>query len=604
MSGIAEATQRSRPARWGPWAARAAADRRWGRRLGPAAAVATGLLLAAAFPNLDAWPLAFVALVPLLLVAERRRPAAAFRLGWLAGLVFFGLHAQWVALIGDERGAGVAAWLLLDAIMAVFVGLFFALVSASRRLVGGGRADDAGQADAPDGDVRAGDDRAGDDLAGRAGDTRAERGGDPDGDPGGDAAGAGPLAAVARVALLAAAWAALEIARAHWPLGGFAWGLLGLSQHAGGPLLPLARVVGVFGLSAVIVAVNLTLAAALPAVVAAVRRQGGWRRPAALLAAVALLPLLGLAAPPPPPPSGAAPKRLAVVQGNVPFDRDNRGRTTARVFAEHVRLTETLAAGPAPDLVIWAEGAADADPLVDTSRYNAVGQAARASRAPILLGATTELGAGKYHTEALLFTDAGQLASRYVKRRLVPFGEYIPFAPVLRRLIPATGQLPFDKVPGDELGQMVVGGVNFGTLICYETAYPEDTRDLALGGSEFIVMLANNASFGHSPITRQHLATSQLRAVEQGRTVVHAAISGISAVIGPDGRVEQRTGTFQQAIMTTAVEPRSQLTFYARHGRLVEAGIIGATATLLLLVAALGARARPAATAVVERAAH
>jgi apolipoprotein N-acyltransferase len=590
MSGLAEATKRSRPARWGPWAARAAADRRWGRRLGPAAAVATGLLLAAAFPNLNAWPLAFVALVPLLLVVERRRPAAAFRLGWLAGLVFFGLHAQWVALIGEERGAGVAAWLLLDAIMAVFVGLFFALVSASGRLLGGGRATDAGQADAADGD----------DLAGRAGD----RGDDPDGKPDGDPAGAGPVAVVARVVLLAAAWAALEIARAHWPLGGFAWGLLGLSQHAGGPLLPLARVVGVFGLSAVIAAVNLTLAAALPAVVAAVRKQGGWRRPAAWVAAAALLPLLGLAAPPPPPPSGAPAKRLAVVQGNVPFDRDNRGRTTARVFAEHVRLTETLAAGPAPDLVVWAEGAADADPLVDTSRYNAVGQAARASRAPILLGATTELGAGKYHTEALLFTDAGQLASRYVKRRLVPFGEYIPFAPVLRRLIPATGQLPFDKVPGDELGQMVVGGVNFGTLICYETAYPEDARDLALGGSEFIVMLANNASFGNSPITRQHLATSQMRAVEQGRTVVHAAISGISAVIGPDGRVEQRTGTFQQAIMTTAVEPRSELTFYARHGRLVEAGIIGATATLLLLVAALGARARPAATAVVERAAH
>jgi len=577
MSGPAHPPHQPRRGWWGRRRAAIPADRAAGlatgadpgatlaRRLGPSAAVATGLLLSAAFPSLDLWPLVFVALVPLLLVVERRRPASAFRLGWVAGFVFFGIHARWVAMIGDERAAGAAAWLALCGLMAVSFGLFFALVAASRALLGGTANGGAGRAAA--------------------------------------------LGAV-RLALLGCAWAALELARSHWPLGGFAWGLLGLSQHAGGPLLPLARVVGVYGLSAVIAAVNLAVAWAVAAVPAALRgadRGAGWRRPAAWrpaawLAVAALLPFLGLASPPPPAPDGA-PKRLVVVQGNVPFNRENRGRTNAAVFAEHVRLTEALAGGQPPDLVVWAEGAADEDPTVDPTRAEAVARAARAAGAPILLGATTEAGGGFYHTEALLYGEDGRLADRYVKRRLVPFGEYVPWADVVRKLIPATGQLAYDKLPGDRLEPLLLDDTPFGTVVCYETAYPEDTRRLAAAGARFIVMLTNNASFGNGPIARQHLATSQLRAVEEGRTVVHAAISGISAVIGPDGSIRQSTGLYQQAVVTTDVAPSSGLTPYARFGRLLEAAFAGATVTLLLLVAGLGIRARPAPAAVVERAA-
>jgi apolipoprotein N-acyltransferase len=337
--------------------------------------------------------------------------------------------------------------------------------------------------------------------------------------------------------------------------------------------------------------------------VSAAAARAGWRRPAGLVAAALLLPLLGLAAPAPPAASGA-PKRLVVIQGNVPFDRENRGRTNAAVFAEHVRLTEGLAGGPAPDLVVWAEAAADEDPLIDPSRYAAVSGAVRAAGAPLLLGATTDAGGGAYRTEALLFGADGRLAERYVKRRLVPFGEYIPWAGVLRKLIPATGQLPYDKVPGDRLEPLHLDGTPFGTIVCYETAYPEDTRTLATAGAQFIVMLTNNASFGNGPIARQHLASSQLRAVEQGRTVVHAAISGISAVIGPDGRVQQSTGLYRQAVVTADVAPSTALTPYARFGRLVEAGLAGGTVILLLLAAAVGIRRRPATTAAAEGAAH
>jgi apolipoprotein N-acyltransferase len=505
------------------------------RPIGLAAAVVTGLALVLAFPAADLGALAFVALVPLLLAAERRRPTAAGVLGVLAGLVFFALHVTWIAQIGSDRAAGILALAALTVVQALFLGAFFALVPASARL------------------------------------------------------------GWARLPLLAATWAAIELVRAQVPLGGFAWGLLGLSQHDGGPLLPLARVVGVYGLSAVIAAVNLVLAGA---VLAAQARRA---RPALALAGLAvLLPLTGLAAPAPPPVDGPS-QRLAVVQGSVPFDRSNRGQTNQAVFQRHVAMTEALAGAPTPpDLVVWGEGAADDDPTTTPSRAEGVAAAAAAARAPLLLGSTTVQGgvAGKrrYATEGLLFTAEGRLADRYVKRRLVPFGEYIPAARLLRRLVPATNQLPYDKVPGTELRPMLLDGTRFGVLICYETAYPQDTRSLARDGAQFVVVLANNASFGRSPLARQHLATSQLRAVEEGRTVVHAALSGISGVVGPDGRVTGATGLYQSTILLAEVQPRGGLTPYARIGRLVEAVLVGLAVALLAAVAADRLRRRSGET--------
>ncbi|HZA81978.1 MAG TPA: hypothetical protein VFC13_10970, partial [Actinomycetes bacterium] len=203
------------------------------------AALATGAALAAAFPAADVGALALVALVPLLLATETLRPRRAAALGYLAGLTFFGLHLLWIAQF--LSWTGVVAWLAwgaLSAVQAVFVAAFFALVPATR-----------------------------------------------------------PLGAW-RLAVLPACWAVLELVRAHHPIGGFPWGLLATSQHDAGPLLPLARVVGGFGLAAVIVAVNLAVAFWLRAVAARLRPgpDGSAAPPVAgpgrRVAALAGLPLL------------------------------------------------------------------------------------------------------------------------------------------------------------------------------------------------------------------------------------------------------------------------------------------------------------------------
>jgi apolipoprotein N-acyltransferase len=510
-----------------------AAGRRPARRgLRLLAAASTGLALVLAFPGPDLGPVAFVALVPLLLAAERVRPGRAAALGLVAGLVFFTVHLWWINVFG---------YLALGALslaQAGFLAGFAALVPATRRLGGW------------------------------------------------------------RLLALPACWATLELLRAHAPLGGFPWGILGLSQHGGGPLLPLARVVGVYGISAVIVAVNVAVAEAVRSFTDPPRTVAGrWRAwPAAgWLALAVALPFAGLAAPAPPRPDGP-PLDLVAVQGNVPGigrqDRPDQAQADAVTFTNHLRATLALAGGPAPALVVWGEGAANDDPPRNPVLADGIRRAAAAARSPLLVGASTESDAGSWDTEALLYDRDGRLVDRYAKRRLVPFGEYVPGGRVLRRLVPATDQLGVDKHPGHRLAPMTVDGVRFGTIVCWESAYAEDARQLARDGARFLVVITNNSSWGIGPGSAQHLATSQLRAVEEGRTVVHTAISGISAVIGPDGVARQRTGLYEQATVRAAVAPRSALTFYARFGRLFEWYLVAMALAFLAVSALLGLGSR------------
>src|SRR6266498_1085150 len=162
--------------------ARAGALAGW--RAGPAPRVAAAVLAGAAaslaFPGPDLGPVAFVALVPLLLAIENVRPRRAAALGYLSGFVFFGLLILWIPtdFLSWTGGVGWLAWVALCAAEACFVAAFAALLPATRRL------------------------------------------------------------GAWRVLLLPACWATLELVRAHAPLGGFPWGILGVSQHAGGLLLP------------------------------------------------------------------------------------------------------------------------------------------------------------------------------------------------------------------------------------------------------------------------------------------------------------------------------------------------------------------------------
>lgn len=357
---------------------------------------------------------------------------------------------------------------------------------------------------------------------------------------------------------VAGVWTVLEFVRGHWPLGGFAWGQLGSTQTGNPPLLRLASVGGVWAISFVVMAVAGLVTAALEHPRRNVMRMVGLLVLAAVLAfGPALIPLAR--------PAGRA-VEVAAVQVDV---RRARGLPPAEedraVAAMNIELHRQLAADP-PDLAVWGEGALDPGAVADPATMASVREAVAAVGAPTLIGAVVDDPDGSQHTSALLYDGAGRYLGRYDKVKLVPFGEYVPWRSRLHWLS-AIRQIPVDRVPGERTAPLRVPGLPpFGAPICYENTFPEIPRAMVRQGAAFLVLTTNNASYGMTAASRQHLVMSRLRAVETGRWVVHAAVSGISAVVAPDGAVVTGAGLFEPAIVRARIRAASGSTPYVRLG--------------------------------------
>ena len=375
-------------------------------------------------------------------------------------------------------------------------------------------------------------------------------------------------------------WSGLEIARARYPLGGFSWGVIGYTQHGGGSLLPLARVGGVVLLGLAIVVVNALIAEALTS------KPVGTAVLVLAIAAVVLLPgllPLGLAG------RAAGTLDVAAVQGNVPRERftglGRRGRVGPEDFtivANHLRETQLLVGQPRPDLIVWPENSFDRDPRLNADMFDPVVATLGRIGAPLLAGAILDKRE-RFTNTNLLIEPNGTIEQQYDKVHLVPFGEYVPWH-FARSIIPALDrELPTDAIAGKKLVVFHVGNARVGTLICFESTYPELARTLARDGAQILIVTTNDASFGTSPAAREHLAMSQMRAVELGRAVVHAAISGISAVIEPNGKITQESRLFTPALLRARLPLAMGETPYARYGSAIEIAI-GAGALLFTLL--------------------
>jgi apolipoprotein N-acyltransferase len=375
-------------------------------------------------------------------------------------------------------------------------------------------------------------------------------------------------------------WTALEVARARYPFGGFSWGLIGYSQHSGGSLLPLARVGGVVLVGLVCVLVNALIGEAIigrPRITVVIGATI-----AALILLPALLPL-GLAGP------QAGTMDIAAIQGNVPRNRftslGRRGRVGPEDFTivdNHLRETKLLLSQPKPDLIVWPENSFDRDPRLNADMFDPVVALLQKIRSPLLAGAILDAG-DRFTNTNLLIEPNGRIVQRYDKVHLVPFGEYVPIH-FFRSIVPALDrELPSDAIHGRKLVVFHVGQARVGTVICFESTYPELARGLVRDGAQILIVTTNNASFGTSPAARQHLAMSQMRAVELGRAVVHAAISGISAVIEPNGKITEEAGLFRPAMLRARLPLATGETPYARYGSAIEIAI-GAGALLFALL--------------------
>jgi apolipoprotein N-acyltransferase len=496
-----------------------------------------GLALSAAFPPVGIWPLAVIGPALLLVALSGRTLRGSFAVGLVFGTAFFFPLLSWVLNVAWY------AWLALALADTV---IFAALVLGQRLL----------------------------------------------------------LRLRWWPAAVAGWWVAAEALRDRWPFGGFPWGRLAMSQAVspargwaaigGAPLLSFAVALS----GAVLGWLLLTLLG-----LRAAGSPGGPRRVpvfavtafAATLALACLPALLPLD----PVPAGSATAEVAAIQGDVP-----RARTLAEqlnawtVTINHVAATDKLATAvadgtlPRPDLVIWPENSTDIDPTRYPPVYQEISAAAAAIGRPILVGAVLR---DPVRNAGLLWLPAKGPVAMYVKRRLVPFGEVIPFRSLLSKITSLTSLQPVNFTPGHANYVFSVGKIRLGDVICYEIGFDDLVRSEVTGGANLLTMQTNDATFerdGQTGETGQQLAMARIRAVEHDRAVVVASTTGYSAIIAPDGDLITSSGTWQQAELAARVPLLHYTTLADRAGTWPEWAIVTLTVLALGYAAGRGLPAR------------
>ena len=319
-------------------------------------------------------------------------------------------------------------------------------------------------------------------------------------------------------------------------------------------------------------------------------------------AATAGLSCLPAALPLDPVPANAKTAEVAAIQGNVPRARGSLAaqlNDELQVTLNHATATDKLAAKvaagtlPRPDLVVWPENSTDVDPTQDAQVYDEIASAASAIGRPILVGAVLQ---NPLRNAGVLWLPGKGPTTIYVKRQLVPFGEYLPFRGLISKITSLTQLLPTDFTPGHQTVVFDVGQIKLGDVICYEVAFDDLVRSEVTAGSNVLAIQSNDATFEREgPTTEesgQQLAMARIRAVEFDRAIVYSSTTGYSAIIAQNGQVIERSGLWQQAELEARVPLLTYQTLAERVGAWPEWAIVAATALALCLAGAQAAASR------------
>jgi apolipoprotein N-acyltransferase len=503
-----------------------------------ALSVLSAALLVFSFPDFNLWPLAWVALVPLLVaIARRPQQGRAFLSGWLMGTLFFYGSCYWLTHAMTRYG-GIPSWvafLLLvpgPLIAGLFPGLCALLLA---RAVGrwGGRA----------------------------------------------------------VFVAPVFWAALEWARLS--VIGQLWNAAGYSQAYAPGLIQTARWGGVYAVSFLILTTNAAIA------YFALHRT---RRASIITTSfVFIVMLLTLAAyldakserPAGSDESEAAAAVVVAVQPNVPMDPVTSPAEMAALIERHRALSEGALAewdktnhdglnSATARVVIWPESPMYFAYARDSQFREFLKEFTTRNRASVIFNSQEPAPAAGTYNAAVMVNEEGRLVAQYDKIRLLPFGEYVP----LPRWLPGVSWIPSlvgDFTPGTEYPLMPIGAARGGVFICFESAFPSIARRFAQDGADVLINISNDGYLGQTPVMRQHLANTIFRAVENARPVLRVTNTGITAFITERGEVRDASTGFQTAARTWTVRRAlGGQTFYTRHGDLFV--IICAVLGLLIFV--------------------
>ncbi len=366
-------------------------------------------------------------------------------------------------------------------------------------------------------------------------------------------------------------WVALEYVRTH-AFSGLPWGLLGYSQFQWLSLIQIANVTGVYGVSFLIVLVNVSLFLLFRWILTdnPQRLPRPWILLASTAAAVIGVWLYGLSQLHLPPSERLT---VGIVQANI--DQAHKWDAAYRVetLNRYRRLTDAVRSGS--DLILWPEAAT---PFVFEQEpgYRALVTAmTRDAGVPLLFGSPAlrrqDDGTPYLLNSAYLLDRSGDVAGRYDKQHLVPFGEYIPLKRVLfflDKLVVGIGD--FQPGPGPTLLSWARGPdrrpARFGVAICFEVIFPDLVRRLAREGADFLVTITNDAWFGNTVAPHQHFGMVVFRAVENRMAFARAANTGVSGLIDPTGRMLTATPVFTERAVIGSIPLSAPATWYTRFG--------------------------------------
>jgi apolipoprotein N-acyltransferase len=500
-----------------------------------AAAIVSAVLLVFSFPDFNLWPLAWLALVPLLvMVAHRPAPGRSFLIGWFAGTAFFYGSCYWLTYSMIHYG-GIPPWsaYLLLVPGALTLGLFpglFALILA--RLIRKWRT---------------------------------------------EFLFAAPLI-----------WVSLEWARLQ--LTGQLWNAIGYS-HAYQPFfIQSARWGGVYLVGFFIVFVNTAVAFLILQ-----RNKRAAVMTGLMCCIMAIVSLAFYKASPASPDITNSPDLLVVaIQPNVPMafvkSADEMRQLTSRHLAMSEDALKQLGDEATPRLVIWPESPMNFAYGGDSQLQEILRNFARENHTAVLFNSQELAPNDGLYNSALFINQDGKLAGQYDKIRLLPFGEYVP----LPRWLPGAGLITAvvgDFTPGTDYRLIPVGGTRVGVFICIESAYPSIARIFTSKGADFLINISNDGYLGPTAVMRQHLANAVFRAVENGRPLLRVTNSGITAYITPNGQVKDQTKGFETAVRTWRISRNGNAdTFYSKHGDVFVVAM--STISLLLFAVSFNFRAR------------
>lgn len=367
-------------------------------------------------------------------------------------------------------------------------------------------------------------------------------------------------------------WALMELVRSYVPFSGFPWALLGYSQQPWPAFIQAAEFGGVYLVGAVIMMGNVAVyelarkKTLVPVTITALLALslvlwGSWR-------------MNGFAA-------GPGTVRAAVAQASIPQDRKWSPGMVDPTIDIYSRLTREAAARGAR-IVVWPEASCPFFLMLQWPYSGRIISLSSSTEARLIVGSPAyENGV---YLNRMWMLEKGKIAGSYDKVHLVPFGEYLPLADLIRPIFSGLTEEVGDFAPLKGKPSPIEDA---GIMICFEVIFPDLARELSLKGATYLVNSSNDAWFKTWSTPEQHLEMSCFRAVENRRWLLSSTNHGYSAIIGPDGRIVRQVGLLKEGWAMADIAPLRELSFYTRFGPLIPAIWAG-----ISLIAALTAYRR------------